>query len=124
MPAERPAPPAAVEPADPQQVLRDARAKFVAAFSAQIAYLADLVTRAAGRDAVAAADLQRVVHRLAGFEVLTDLRRLEHRPRVVVLSAREHDEDVARAFDLGADDYLAKPFSPQELRARISRLLR
>jgi len=124
MPAERPAPPAAVEPADPQQVLRDARAKFVAAFSAEIAYLADLVTRAAGRDAVAAANLQRVVHRLAGFEVLADLRRLEHRPRVVVLCAREHDEDVARAFELGADDYLAKPFSPQELRARISRLLR
>jgi DNA-binding response OmpR family regulator len=68
--------------------------------------------------------LDLMLPRQSGFEVLAALRRLEARPRVVVLSAREHDEDVARAFDLGADDYLTKPFSPQELRARISRLLR
>jgi len=68
--------------------------------------------------------LDLMLPKRSGFEVLADLRRLEPRPRVVVLSARGHEEDVARAFELGADDYLAKPFSPQELRVRIGRLLR
>jgi DNA-binding response OmpR family regulator len=41
-----------------------------------------------------------------------------------VLSARGREDDVTRAFSLGADDYIVKPFSPQELRTRILRLQR
>jgi DNA-binding response OmpR family regulator len=60
---------------------------------------------------------------LNGFDVLMRLKDQPRRPRIVVLSARGREEDVTRAFDLGADDYVVKPFSPQELRARILRLL-
>jgi DNA-binding response OmpR family regulator len=41
-----------------------------------------------------------------------------------VLSGRGREQDVMRAFDLGADDYMTKPFNPQELMARIDRLRR
>jgi len=61
---------------------------------------------------------------MSGFDVLMHLRKRPSRPRTIVLSARGREEDVTRAFDLGADDYLVKPFSPQELRARILRLLK
>ena len=63
--------------------------------------------------------------RMSGFDVLAQLRSLpDGRPHVIVLSARGREEDVMRAFDLGADDYMTKPFSPQELLARIGRFLR
>jgi two-component system, OmpR family, alkaline phosphatase synthesis response regulator PhoP len=74
------------------------------------------------RPAVLVLDL--MMPKLTGFDVLARLREMAVRPRVIVLSARGREEDVMRAFDLGADDYMAKPFSPQELLARITRLLR
>jgi DNA-binding response OmpR family regulator/HPt (histidine-containing phosphotransfer) domain-containing protein len=76
----------------------------------------------AERPAVLVLDL--MMPKLTGFDVLARLREMTDRPRVIVLSARGREEDVMRAFDLGADDYMAKPFSPQELLARITRLLR
>ncbi|MEW5984962.1 MAG: response regulator [Acidobacteriota bacterium] len=62
--------------------------------------------------------------RMTGFDVLMKLRHQPGRPRIVVLSARGREQDVTRAFALGADDYVTKPFSPHELLARIERLLR
>lgn len=63
--------------------------------------------------------------KLTGFDVLRQLHTLGgSRPRTLVLSARGREEDVTRAFELGADDYMTKPFSPQELMARAARLLR
>src|SRR5262245_6149755 len=59
-----------------------------------------------------------------GFDVLKRLQGRPRRPRIVVLSARGREDDVTRAFDLGADDYIVKPFSPQEVRARIMKLLK
>jgi DNA-binding response OmpR family regulator len=62
---------------------------------------------------------------MTGFDVLAGLRDMvESRPRIIVLSARGREEDVIRAFSLGADDFIAKPFNPQELLARITRLLK
>jgi DNA-binding response OmpR family regulator len=42
---------------------------------------------------------------------------------VILLTARVQEEDVANGFDAGATDYLKKPFSPQELGARVASLL-
>lgn len=59
-----------------------------------------------------------------GFEVLRRLRaRLSATP-VLVLSARDAPDDKARVLDLGADDYMAKPFSVNEFLARVRALLR
>ncbi|HEY2941949.1 MAG TPA: response regulator [Vicinamibacteria bacterium] len=61
--------------------------------------------------------------KLTGFDVLARLRDMPVRPRVIVLSGHVREEGVTRAFDLGADDYLTKPFSTRELVARVARLL-
>jgi len=60
---------------------------------------------------------------LDGFEVLSRLRRRSDVP-VLMLTARGDDDDRIAGFELGADDYLAKPFNPRELVARIRAILR
>src|SRR5213592_1830462 len=57
----------------------------------------------------------------SGFEVLRALREgADHREmKVIMLTARAQDRDVDAGFSLGADDYITKPFSPQELRVRV-----
>jgi two-component system, cell cycle response regulator len=61
-----------------------------------------------------------------GFEVLERLRKTPSYASVpiMMLTAMGSEADVVRGFELGADDYLLKPFSPTELLARIRRLLR
>ena len=58
-----------------------------------------------------------------GIDVMSDIRAIADIP-VIFLSAYGHDETVARAFDMGAADYVVKPFSPTELAARIRAALR
>jgi CheY-like chemotaxis protein len=58
-----------------------------------------------------------------GFEVLAAIRAEDIPVRVLMLTARDQDQDVLRGFSLGADDYVVKPFSPMELVARLKRLL-
>jgi two-component system KDP operon response regulator KdpE len=53
-----------------------------------------------------------------GLDVLRRLREWTRTP-VIILSVREHDQDKVTALDAGADDYLTKPFSTDELMARI-----
>lgn len=60
---------------------------------------------------------------LDGFEVLRRLRRLSDVP-VILLTARGGPRDRLQGFDAGADDYLAKPFDPAELVARMRAVLR
>ena len=62
----------------------------------------------------------------SGHEILETVRAQpgwSHLP-VVMLTARNETGDLMRAFSAGADDYVAKPFQPEELVARIRRLLR
>jgi DNA-binding response OmpR family regulator len=61
--------------------------------------------------------------RLDGFEVCRKLRSESDVP-ILMLTVRGQEEDVVRGLDSGADDYMAKPFSPQTLLARVRALLR
>ena len=59
-----------------------------------------------------------------GFEICRDLRRAKIRTPVLMLTARTHEAEKVMGLDMGADDYVTKPFSPRELRARVRALLR
>jgi len=59
-----------------------------------------------------------------GFDVLRDIRRARVRTPILMLTARAHEAEKIMGLDLGADDYITKPFSPRELRARLRALLR
>ena len=67
--------------------------------------------------------LDVMLPRLDGFEVLKRLRRLSKVP-VLMLTARGEDVDRIVGLEMGADDYLPKPFNPRELTARIRAILR
>ncbi len=58
-----------------------------------------------------------------GFETLEAIRRFSQVP-VIMLTARNEEYDKLNGFRLGVDDYVAKPFSPKELMARIGAVLR
>lgn len=56
---------------------------------------------------------------MTGFEVCKRLRGRGSRVPIIVLTARTHESDRVRGLDLGADDYVSKPFSVRELLARV-----
>ena len=102
--------------------------------------LADILT-AEGHRALTAADgasgLQRalaekpdlilldvMMPRLDGFSLCAELRRLDNHAPVLMLTAKGRIEDRVHGLDTGADDYLVKPFSTEELLARVRALLR
>jgi len=60
---------------------------------------------------------------MSGFELMRRLRDRTNIP-VILLTAKGSDADKVRGLELGADDYLAKPFSPDELSARVRAVLR
>ena len=65
--------------------------------------------------------LDVMMPKLSGLEVLARLRAdpATAATRVILLTARGQDADVDRGFELGAHDYVTKPFSPKELRRRV-----
>ena len=91
----------------------------------------DVVTAADGRSALDAAAttqpdvivLDLGLPDMDGTEVIAGLRGWTSVP-IVVLSARQHGEDKVEALDLGADDYVAKPFGMDELMARLRAAVR
>ncbi len=100
------------------------------------AYLVrDGYTVETAEDGQAALDLARRMHpdllvldvmmpRLSGFDVLRALRAEGSTSAVIMLTARDHVIDRVAGLELGADDYVTKPFEPRELLARIGAVLR
>ena len=60
---------------------------------------------------------------LDGFQVLERIRQISDTP-VIMLTARTAEDDKVRAFEMGADDYLTKPFGSRELSARVKAVMR
>jgi two-component system phosphate regulon response regulator PhoB len=91
-------------------------------------------TAATGPDALKAAREERpdivvldlMLPGVSGYDVLAELRRREETRDVgvILLTARREEADRIRGLSLGADDYLTKPFSPQELSLRVQAVLR
>jgi DNA-binding response OmpR family regulator len=79
---------------------------------------------ATSRDAYALVVLDLGLPRKGGLELLAELRRAGNRVRVLVVTARDAVPDRVAGLDAGADDYLTKPFSLDELTARMRALLR
>jgi len=124
------------EPADRHSVL-------VAEDDGQIAYLLQFLLEREGYCVLLARDgqeAQRFVDEITppklvildvmmpyadGFEVLAHLRAKPdwHDTPVIMLTARSQEKDIVRALDAGATDYVVKPFLPEELKARIRRLV-
>jgi len=59
-----------------------------------------------------------------GFAVCRELRALGVRTPILMLTAKTEEQDTVRGLEIGADDYVTKPYRPPELRARIQALLR
>jgi two-component system, OmpR family, phosphate regulon response regulator PhoB len=91
-------------------------------------------TAASGPEAIRAAELERpdlvvldlMLPGMSGLQVLEELRRRPETQEipVILLTARREEEDRIAGLRLGADDYVAKPFSPQELILRVGAVLR
>ena len=75
------------------------------------------------RPALAVLDV--MMPKLTGLDVTRRIRAEEATRDipVILLTARVQEGDVSRGFEAGADDYVKKPFSPQELRARVQAIL-
>jgi DNA-binding response OmpR family regulator len=93
----------------------------------------EVLTAGDGEQALATARERRpdlavldvMMPKLTGYEVVKAMRAEEgtNRIPVILLTARVQEADVSRGFEAGADDYIRKPFSPQELRARVEAIL-
>src|SRR5260370_30396850 len=68
--------------------------------------------------------LDIMMPRLDGYAVCVELRRLSNPVPILMLTAKGQVEDRVTGLDAGADDYLVKPFSTEELLARVRALLR
>jgi len=90
-----------------------------------------VLTAGSGKDGLALAEKHRpdlvlldiLMPEMSGLEVLRELRERSNVP-VIMLTARRADTDKVRGLELGADDYLGKPFSLDELSARVRAILR
>ncbi len=88
-------------------------------------------TASNGRDAIACFSqvqpalviLDVMMPGMDGFEVCRELRR-EHSVPILMLTARNEDVDKIVGLELGADDYMTKPFNPREMVARVKAILR
>jgi len=80
--------------------------------------------RAADRESPDCVILDLMLPDVGGIQVCEELRRRGFRAPILVLTARSQDYDKIRGLEVGADDYMTKPFSVGELLARVKALLR
>jgi len=110
----------------------------------EISFLLDYVLKRAGFDVAIARDGRQAVDHIQrepppdiavldillpyfnGFELVAKIRASPtwHNVPVIMLSAKSHEKDIVRALELGANDYILKPFQPNEVIARLRRFLR
>lgn len=107
------------------------------AIAESIAYAlgkAELLARQAGTLEQARAELEAPTDLLlldlmlpdgSGFDLIAEVTAsVGNRPAIIVLSSRDAEADRVRALEMGADDYVVKPFSPREVVARVKAVLR
>ncbi len=90
-----------------------------------------VITAGNGEDALKLVEEQRpdvvlldvIMPEMTGMEVMRRIREQMNIP-VIMVTAKDSDQDKVRGLELGADDYIVKPFSPEELGARIRAVLR
>jgi two-component system response regulator VicR len=68
--------------------------------------------------------LDVMLPKLSGFEVCSTIRRTDSRTPIIMLTAREEETDKVMGLELGADDYITKPFSIREVLARVKANIR
>ncbi|UCE43336.1 MAG: response regulator transcription factor [Candidatus Aminicenantes bacterium] len=68
--------------------------------------------------------LDIMLPRKDGFTICQELRRVGIKTPIIMLTAKTHEAEKIFGLEIGADDYITKPFSPRELRARIHAVLR
>jgi two-component system, OmpR family, response regulator len=88
------------------------------------AYDGETAVEAVGRERPDLVVLDINLPKLTGFVVLERIRHVDDHVAVLLLSARQDESDVLRGLQLGADDYITKPFRPKELVARVKAILR
>ncbi|MFN8462303.1 MAG: response regulator transcription factor [Anaerolineales bacterium] len=93
-------------------------------FASLTAKMASPRSISANREHPALIVLDVMLPKLDGFEVCRRLRAANHPAAILMLTARDEDIDKILGLELGADDYLTKPFNPRELVARVKAILR
>ena len=108
-----------------------------------VLYMLDFILSSAGYDVISVnngRDAQTTIENLppvdvivldlmlpyvSGYQLITDVRddpEWQHVP-IIVLSGKVLEDDIVKALDLGANDYVTKPFRPEELLARLRRIV-
>jgi DNA-binding response OmpR family regulator len=93
-------------------------------YQVQVARDGEAASRLAAEEPFDLIVLDVMLPRKDGFEVCRALRRTGLRMPIIMLTAKTQDSDKVLGLELGADDYVTKPFNPRELRARIKAVLR
>ena len=93
-------------------------------YDVEVAADGETASRRAREDSWDLVLLDVMLPRKDGFEVCRDLRRAGVTIPIIFLTARAQEAEKVLGLEMGADDYVTKPFSPRELRARIKTVLR
>lgn len=76
----------------------------------------------AGKKSYSVIILDLMLPILDGLQVLKMIRKEDKKTPIIILSAKSQEKDILEGFKIGADDYLTKPFSPDELTFRVKKL--